>query len=361
MDEHIRVVLWGGFGLGILFGVLGQRLEFCVSGGLREWYQDRHPRRFAAILLALAFALLGTQFLVTRELIALQDSLYGQPAFSWLLVPLGGIFFGYGMMLARGCGSRALVLLGDGNLRSLVVLLSLAVGAGIVLTGFLASLRLDLIDKTLLSLPLAEPTLPGFLHEKGLPQFLARWLPTLLFVGALSYFSLRPMGLIKHPWQVAGAASIGLLVPLGWLLTGHFGADDFDPVQVESLTFVAPLTNGLQYLMLSSGTAATFGVTVVGGVLLGSLIASLASRDFELRAFTSPKQMLHSIGGGLLMGLGGALALGCSIGQGLTGLSTLAIMSFPAAFGILLGGLIAMKGPLAVREPSPSPRLNPAS
>jgi uncharacterized protein len=162
--------------------------------------------------------------------------------------------------------------------------------------------------------------------------------------------ALVRLGLFRSPWQVAGALAVGLLVPGGWIVTGHFGADDFDPVRLESLTFVAPIGDAIQYLMLSTGTQLGFGVAVVGGVFLGSVVASLASRSFELRGFNTPGQMLRSIGGGTLMGAGGALAVGCSIGQGLTGFSTLALPSILAVAAIFAGAFIALRGPLRVAE-----------
>jgi uncharacterized protein len=136
------------------------------------------------------------------------------------------------------------------------------------------------------------------------------------------------------------------LIPAGWFATGYLGADDFDPVPVASLTFVAPIGETIQYAMLSTGTALGFGVAVVFGVMLGALAASIASRTFSLEGFTSPGRMLRSMAGGIMMGIGGALALGCSIGQGLTGLSTLAIGPFLAAGGILVGAVLALRGPL---------------
>ncbi|MCC5790055.1 MAG: YeeE/YedE family protein [Opitutales bacterium] len=349
--EHIRVVLWGGAFLGLLFGAVAQRLEFCISGGLREWWRENDPRRAAAVLLALAVVILGTQFLAGTGRIDLSEALYYQPVFSWLLIPFGGLLFGYGMILARGCGSRALVLLGDGNLRSLVVLLSLAIGAGMVLTGPLASWRQSLAEKTSLSLETFPPAIPHYLGALGLPSTLAWVIPSLLLAGLLLWAALGPLGLRKHPWQMAGAVAIGLLIPTGWFVTSVLGADDFDPVRVESLTFVAPITDSLQYLLLSTGLSASFGITVVAGILVGALITSLATRSFELRSYKTPGETLRSLGGGLLMGIGGPLALGCSVGQGLTGLGTLALSSFLAVTGILLGALLALRGPLWTRDP----------
>jgi hypothetical protein len=153
----------------------------------------------------------------------------------------------------------------------------------------------------------------------------------------------------RRSWeQVAAGVMIGLLVAAGWFATGYLGADDFNPAPVTSLTFVAPIADSLQYVMLSTGLTLNFGIATVGGVFVGSLVTALVTRRFHWEGYRSPRHMLRSAGGAALMGAGGAMALGCSIGQGLTGLSTLALASFAAVAGILLGSAAGLRGPLRV-------------
>ncbi len=348
--EHTTVILWAGFGIGLLYGAIAQRMEFCLSGGLREWWGEARPRRAAAFLLAMGTAVTATQAAALFGAFTSGDSIYLQPTFSWWVVPLGGVLFGYGMMAARGCGSRALVLLADGNLRSLLVLLCLGVSAFAALTGILAPARLWISGFGAVSLQWVTPSLDGALLSAGWAEAPARLFPGLAVGLGLAAIALGPLGLRKAPKQVAGGVLIGLLVPAGWIVTGHFGADDFDPVPVESLTFVAPIGDSIQYLMLSTGISLQFGVAVVGGVLAGALAASLVSRDFELRGFDNPHDMLRAISGGTLMGIGGALAMGCSVGQGLSGLSTLAVASVLAIAGIFAGAALAIRGPVRLRD-----------
>jgi len=136
------------------------------------------------------------------------------------------------------------------------------------------------------------------------------------------------------------------LIPAGWFATGYLGADPFNPAPVGSLTFVAPSADSLQYVMFSTGTSLSFGVTLVAGVLVGSFVAALVTRRFEFEGYSSVPHMLRSIGGGALMGCGGAMAYGCTIGQGLTGLSTLALPSALAVTGIVLGAAAALRSPI---------------
>jgi uncharacterized protein len=154
----------------------------------------------------------------------------------------------------------------------------------------------------------------------------------------------------QRAWgQIAAGLIVGLLIAAGWYATGHLGADDFNPTPVTSLTFVAPIADTLQYMMLSTGLTLNFGIVTVAGVFVGSLVTALATQRFHWEGYHSPSHMLRSISGAVLMGAGGAMALGCSVGQGLTGLSTLSFGSLVAVAGIMLGTGIGLRGALRVR------------
>jgi hypothetical protein len=177
----------------------------------------------------------------------------------------------------------------------------------------------------------------------------ARGLSASLISAALIIFALAHPPSRRSPGQVVAGVMVGLLIAAGWYATGYLGADEFNPVPVASLTFVAPIADALQYVMLSTGSTLNFGIATVGGVLLGSLVTALATGRFHLEGYQSPQHMLRSAGGAALMGIGGVMALGCSVGQGLTGLSTLAFASFIAVAGILLGAAAGLRGALRVR------------
>ncbi|MEB2399301.1 MAG: YeeE/YedE family protein [Alcaligenaceae bacterium] len=328
--SNVELVLWAGFAIGLAFGAAGQITGFCLHRGLQEHWGKAEGYKLQAFALALAVALLGTHLLVLAGWVDIGRSLYMAPAFSWLLLPLGGLMFGYGMVLANGCGARALVLLGQGNLRSLMVLMCLGVAAYMALTGVIAPLRLRLSELSLLS-----PS--GIAVPDGMPRHIV----VAALVLALAGFAVRKGGWRHGRADLAGGAVIGGLVVAGWWATGRLGADEFDPVPLASLTFVAPIGETIQYAMIATGASLSFGVAIVLGVLAGSALAAALRGQYRLQGFDSPRQMLRYLSGGAMMGIGGALALGCSIGQGLTGLTTLAYGSMIASAAIVAGARLA--------------------
>ena len=162
-------------------------------------------------------------------------------------------------------------------------------------------------------------------------------------------FAFAHLPFRRSPGQVIAGLLVGILIAASWFATGYLGADDFNPTPVTSLTFIAPIADALQYVMLSTGSTLNFGIATVGGVFAGSLITALATGRFHWEGYRSPYHMLRSAGGAALMGAGGVMAFGCSIGQGLTGFSTLALASFVAVAGILAGSAAGLRGALRVR------------
>jgi hypothetical protein len=250
-------------------------------------------------------------------------------------------------VLSNGCGSRALVLLGRGNLRSLVVVIVLGIAAQMTLKGLIAPARVIVLQAS--QTTPAIISLPALMSAFGVSETFARTLVAAVMSSALIIFAFAHAPFHRAWGQIAAGIIVGLLVPAGWFATGYLGADDFNPVPVTSLTFISPVADALQYAMLSTGLTLNFGITLVVGVFLGSLVTALVTRQFHWEGYTSPRHMLRSIGGAALMGSGGALAYGCSVGQGLTGLSTLALASFVAVAGILLGSAAGLRGILRVQ------------
>jgi uncharacterized membrane protein YedE/YeeE len=340
----LTLSLWAGFAIGIAFGISGQRTGFCLNTGFRGYWVTGDGRKLGAFALALAVAILATQILEAAGIVDLRRSIYVSSPLSWLVIPLGGMMFGYGMIASNGCGSRAVVLLGQGNLRSFVVLICLGIAAYITLSGLFAPVRIALAGATTITFD-KLPSVPRYL-EGALSPAGARLIPALALSMAFAVFAFGSAAFRASPRDIIGGVVVGLLIVAGWLATGYLGADDFEPAPIASLTFIAPVGETIQYAMLATGARASFGVTVISGVFLGALGSALLTRSYDLQGFSRPAQMLRYMAGGALMGAGGAMALGCSIGQGLTGLSTLAFGSFLAAGGIILGSYLGLRGPL---------------
>jgi uncharacterized membrane protein YedE/YeeE len=345
VPSDFNIVLGAGLLIGLAYGSVGLLSGFCLVSSLRGWWAEGDSRLIRTFALALAVAVVATQCLAGYGAIDLGKSIYLQPSFSVPLMFAGGLLFGYGMVLANGCGSRALVLLGRGNLRSFVVVVVLGITAQMTLRGLLAPARIALLQVSTikpahLSLPELFPMMGGGIFAR---MILASVISAVLIVFAFAHAPFR-----RAQGQIAAGLAVGLLVTAGWFATGYLGADDFNPAAVTSLTFIAPVVDTVQYAMLSTGLTLNFGIAMVAGVFAGSCLTALITRRFHLEGYTSPRQMLRSIGGAALMGSGGAMALGCSIGQGLTGISTLALSSFVAAAGILLGSAAGLRGMLRV-------------
>lgn len=343
------------FAVGAVFGWAARTSEFCTMGALSDMVLMGDRRRMRAWVLAMAVALLGSQALQAAGLLDLRKSIYLGGSIAWAGAILGGLMFGYGMTLAGGCGSKTLVRLGSGNLKSLVVMLVTGLFATMTLKGLLAMERIAIEQATNIPparLGAVDQSLPALLAGLGLPDAAARLLAVMVLAGGALAWCLRDAGFRAARGMVAGALAIGLTIPAGWAITGILGADDFDPVALASFSFIAPMGDGLIYLMTYTGSTITFGIAAVGGVIAGSFLAARLSGSFAVEGFADTADMLRHLTGGALMGTGGILAMGCTIGQGLTGLSTLSLTSLLALGAIIAGGLWGLRsleagGPLS--------------
>jgi uncharacterized protein len=352
MQNGGNIVVMSGLLIGLAYGAIGLLSGFCLLSGLRGWWGEGDGRLIRTYALALGVAIAATQLLAAGNVIDIGKSIYLQPSFSAPLMFVGGLLFGYGMVLSNGCGSRALVLLGRGNLRSFVVVIVLGIAAQMTLKGLIAPARIAILQGSQ-----AAPqtiSLPALFSTLGLGETFARTVAASAIAGALIIFAFAHAPFQRAWGQVTAGVAVGLLVAAGWFATAYLGADDFNPVAVTSLTFIAPIADAVQYAMLSTGLTLNFGIAMVAGVFAGSLVTALATGRFRLEGYSSPRHMVRSIGGAALMGAGGAMAYGCSIGQGLTGLSTLALPSFVAVAGILLGTAAGLRGVLRVQSLVPA-------
>src|SRR6201992_1980303 len=242
--EPSQIAVLSGLVIGLLYGSIGLLSGFCMMSSLRGLWAKGDGRLARTFALAMGVGIAASQLLAARGSIDLGKSIYLQPSFSAPVMFLGGLLFGYGMVLPNGCGSRALVLLGKGNLRSLVVVIVLGIAAQMTLRGLIAPARIVLLQAS--QTTPAIISLPALLSTFGVSEALARTLAAAVIAGALIIFAFahRPF---QRAWgQIAAGIIVGLLVAAGWSATGYLGADDFNPAAVTSLTFISPIAVGRQ-------------------------------------------------------------------------------------------------------------------
>ena len=341
------IVGLGGFVTGLVFGATVQRTNFCTMGAISDLVLMGDGRRFRAWTLAIAVAIIGTQALHFTGAININKSIYLTSNLGWLGAIIGGAMFGFGMTQAGGCGSKTLVRLGAGNLKSLVVAIVLGIVAYMTLRGLFALVRVQIEAATNIELKTRGldnqnvGEMAGALL--GLPTDTARIAAAAALSAALLIFCVKDEAFRRSPTNIMAGIIIGLTAVAGWAVTGILGADEFEPVPLASITFVAPVAESLQYLMTFTGATVNFGIAVVGGVIAGSFLVAVATRTFQIESFTDRGDLLRHLTGAALMGAGGVLALGCTIGQGISGMSTLALGSVIAWLSIIGGGYLGIK------------------
>ncbi len=336
-----------GFILGGALGATAQRTNFCTMGAISDAVFMGSWTRFRAWMLAIAVAIIGTQFLHVSETIDINKAIYLTPNLGWAGAIIGGLLFGFGMTMSGGCGNKTLVRLGAGNLKSLIVAVFLAIFAYMTLRGLTGLARVQLEGVTMIDLTasgLQSQGMPDMLAAlTGLTPELARWVVLGVFAGSLLVFCFKDAEFRGSTRDVLAGLIIGALIPAAWYATGVIGFDDFEPTPLNSFTFVNPTGESLQYLMTFTGSTINFGISTVGGVIAGSFLMAVATKEFRIEGFTDAGDTARHIFGGSIMGIGGIMALGCTIGQGITGMSTLALGSLIALLSILAGGYYGMK------------------
>jgi len=346
--EPVYQVAVLSFLIGIVFGAVVNKTNFCTMGAVSDWVNMGNKGRLRAWFLAIGIAMLVTQAMQHKGIIDVSEAIYLTPNFGWLGSLLGGFLFGVGMTLASGCGQRTLVRVGGGNLKSLVVLILLGVTAYMTMRGLLALVRVNAIEVTNINLAskgIANQGI-GTLISNALGvenTTLISRVVAVLFSGGLVVFALLGKEFRRSFDNILAGITIGLIISVGWYITGVIGFDDFDPVRLESFTFIAPTGQGLMYLMTFTGATINFGIAAVFGVILGSFLYVVLTGKFKLETFNDRDDMIRHMLGGIFMGFGGVLAMGCTIGQGITGMSTLALGSLLSLVSIIFGSALTMK------------------
>jgi uncharacterized membrane protein YedE/YeeE len=337
----------GGFAIGVLFGLAIYRTNYCAMGSLADIHNFGDYRRFRAWLLAAATALIGATLLDGAGIVDLRRSMYLAPTVNWVGHIAGGLIFGVGMVLAGGCPSRNLARAGGGDLRALLTLMVLGLVAFMTIAGVLAPARAALEGATGVKL--------GAVSSQGLGDLLGAYaglatgwaIPAVagaIAIAALAY-CLADGKFRRSPVHIVSGLAVGLLVVAGWALTGL--ADDemaARPTAPVSLTFIRPVGDSLQWLSLYTATPMPgFGVASVFGALIGAFAAAVAMGRFRLTTFADSSDTVRNLLGAALMGVGGVMALGCTVGQSITGVSTLALGSFVTFAAIIAGGFLGLR------------------
>ena len=349
-------VLWAGFGLSLLFGAIAQRTHFCTMGAVADIVNIGDWSRMRMWALAIGVAMLGFNAMVALGWVDAGKSIYAAPRLTWLSAIVGGAMFGFGMVLASGCGSKTLVRIGGGNLKSVVVFVVLGVAAFATIKGITGVARTASVDRVAVELA----------GGQDLPALAARAFGLAKAQAALALGALLGGGLVA--WALArregrsgdvllGGAGIGAVVAAMWWVSGRLGyvAEDPNTLQeafvatnsqrMESLSFVAPIAYTLDWLLFFSDKSKllTLGIVSTVGVVIGSALWALGSRSFRWEGFANAEDTGNHLVGATLMGIGGVTALGCTVGQGLSGVSTLAIGSFIALASIIGGAVLALR------------------
>jgi uncharacterized membrane protein YedE/YeeE len=351
-----RWVLLAGFGLAVLFGAIAQATHFCTMGAISDvmnigdWTRARHW------VLAIGVSMLGFALLSLSGQIDPSAALYASTRWLWLSTALGGMMFGAGMVLASGCGNKTLVRVGSGNLKALVVFVVMGVAAFATMKGVTAVARVATVDTVFVSVEQGAHlgTLAAWLVG-GSGAKLQAWVGLALGL-LLVAVVLRHADFWTFNNLLAGVGTGGLIVALWWL-SGHLGylaehPETLEEVylatnsgRMESLSFVAPMAYTLDWLMFFSDKSKVLSLGIVSalGVVVGSALCALLNGSFRWEGFGSVEDLANHLVGAVLMGIGGVTAMGCTIGQGLSGVSTLSLNSFTALAAIVLGAVLAMR------------------
>jgi len=330
-SDMTLVALIGLFG-GVLLGLAARLGRFCTLGAIEDALYGGNDTRMRMWGVAIGTAIIGSYSLMGLGLLDASQTLYLGLAWNPLASVIGGLLFGYGMALSGNCGFGALARLGGGDMRSFVIVLVMGLAAYITISGPLAYLRVWAfpVDQN-------PEHIPGIAHAIERATGISAIVAGLVIGAGILALSFFRGALLTHPKALFWAAVVGLAIVSGWAGTHWVASQSFEPVRIVSHTFSAPIGETMLYAMTASGNSLSFGVGSVVGVLVGAFIGSLIKGHFRWEACEDPRELQRQIGGAFLMGVGAVLAIGCSIGQGLSAFSLLAF-SAPITFAAIFAG-----------------------
>ncbi len=357
-DTLVATILVAVFFLAAVLGFVMRETRFCTMGAISDVVYLGDWMRMRQWAMAIGVSMCGFTGLVLWAGVSAADTLYASPQLLWLSSIVGGLMFGVGMVLASGCGARNLTRLGGGNLKSLVVLLVMAVAAFATLKGITAVARVRWLDSVHITLnsPALLPEVVAGAVGWSLPMvrgLLGGGFGLLLLLSAWCAGGRHRRDLPL----LAGGIVVGLCVVVAWWLGGSVGNVQEHPAtlehvyaatysgRIEAFSFVTPLAHTLDWLLFFSdrNKVLTWGIASVVGMVVGSLLHALWRRDFRWQGFANTADLARHLAGAILMGVGGVVAMGCTIGQGISALSTLQLGSFLSVTGIVVGAVLALR------------------
>ena len=350
------LVLGLSFAIAVVFGAVAQQTRFCTMGAVADLAAMGDWTRLRLWGVALGTAIVGFNLMVALGWIAAANSIYAGPRVMWLSAVCGGLMFGVGMVLAGGCASRNLLRAGTGNLKAVVVLLVVALAGFATLKGITAVLRVNSVDAVFLALEGGQD-LPSLLaRATGMSVAGLAGTVGAAIGGAILVAALYPRR-DRSAELVLGGAGLGLLVVAAWWVSGVLGFTAEHPQtleaaflatnsrRMESLTFVSAVSYAADYLLFFSDASKVLTIAIVSaaGMIVGAALHALLTGSLRWEGFAGAADLRNHLVGGALMGVGGVTALGCTIGQGLSGVSTLSITSVIALASILAGGFATVR------------------
>jgi uncharacterized membrane protein YedE/YeeE len=325
-------LLIGGAVIGAIFGAFAQQSRFCLRAAAIEFSRGHVGGKVAIWLIVFSTAIAGTMLLSAFDLFTATEARQLASPQSLSGAAIGGLMFGTGMVLARGCSSRLLVLSATGNLRALLSGLVFAVVAQASLHGFLSPLREALATPlTTLSIGSNDLLVLSSVSEQTALGFVLAGLAASLFLALW-----RKVGI----WKTAASFAVGACIPLAWWFTNAMTSIAFEPVQLESLSFTGPSADTLMLFLSSPGSMIDFDVGLVPGVFIGAFLAAWVTGELELQGFEGGGSMRRYLAGAALMGFGGMLAGGCAVGAGVTGASIFALTAWVTLFAIWIAAAV---------------------
>ncbi len=336
----------GGLVIGFIFGAIVFRTNFCTMGSVSDIVNLGDWRRFRAWVLAAATALAGTQALAALGAVDLTKSMYLGANFNWVGHIVGGLIFGFGMVFAGGCPSRNLSRAGGGDLRALLTLVVIGLVAYMAIGGIFGPARAALEQATSFALPAPTQSIGDLVARGiGMSASTARTIVAVAIVAVAFAFCFKDGEFRSSPLHVWSGIAVGLCVAAGWALTGLAFDDLADrPTAPISLTYVRPTGDALEWLQrYTAGPLPGFGVASVFGAIFGAFVAAIAMGRFRVSTFSDKGDTVRCLLGAAMMGIGGVMALGCTVGQAITGVSTLALGSFVTFGAIIVGAIVGLK------------------